>query len=126
MSKNIPYTVGFVADPSFGAGLSELALRMHVWVIDSPENKATAQSFWKQHPEQSTKVGLTTFTPSGHPAEQDLFDQLDTIEEHHPGFNCFEIFGVPMSDRIRTVLTEVGFSQFSSTTQGFKAEKSSS
>jgi hypothetical protein len=57
-----PYTVTIVVDREFGDLLAELSRDMHVWVCDTPSNRAAAERIWGDHPRYDLESGVTTFT----------------------------------------------------------------
>ncbi|WP_321894208.1 hypothetical protein, partial [Burkholderia cenocepacia] len=54
---------------------------------------------------------------------------LDSVDDHHnsrsgdPGYSILEVYGIPLTNRLQSVLVELGFSAFTSMDYGFCARK---
>src|ERR1051326_5017409 len=64
--------VTLVLDSNFGERLSELASGSHVWLLETPQNKAAAIKYWARHPEREVEKGITTFKSS---ADSSILDK---------------------------------------------------
>jgi hypothetical protein len=125
---NADYCVFVVVDGEFGSRLSELVQGGPVWIIDSPANRTAAQKIWTEHPEYSELDGVTVFRPvEGYSREDALIYELGTIDLHHgahaanPPYTVIEVLGTPVSERIKTELSQFGFNEFRGTAAGFRA-----
>ena len=125
-----PYAVYVVVDPQFGERLRLLPTDIPVWIVDTPINKPVAQLLWKERPQLNHLTGITTYTYSETASPEDNFlKELDMIDLHHgqysanPPYTIIEVFGTPLSDKIKLLLAEYGFHQFSSTDDGFVATR---
>jgi hypothetical protein len=132
MSEN-PYAVYVVVDPYFGERLSSLPIGAPVWIVSSPVNRPVAERLWKERPAPTHLAGITTYGYSADASsEENLLNELSTIDLHHgpysanPPYSTIEVFGTPLSDKISVALTDYGFNQFSSTTDGFVATRKTS
>ena len=79
-------------------------------------------------PNHLTEITGLTFDPSLSAKEQ-LLAELDTIDLHHgPSstkrpYTELEVIGCPLSDRIRTALSELGFTNFEEKNHGTLADR---
>ena len=125
-----PYQVSIVLDRCYGDRLATLALNGPVWIIDTPDNKAAAQSCWKQNPAASHLEGITTFDWSGNaPPEEILIGYLDTIELHHGEYSApapysiLQVIGATRTPQVVAELAEYGFNHLEDTPEGFRATR---
>ena len=109
-----------------------LADRVHVWVVESPENTTATEAYWASAAAgsgSSIESGITKFTPSGETAEDWCVDVIDSLDLHHngyshePGYTALEVYGVAPSARIAAVYSEYGFTEFQETESSFVARK---
>jgi hypothetical protein len=112
------YRVGLVVDPSFGVRLEELARRMHVWVVRSPDNEPVVRRIWDAlQGENSLESGATLFGSDTESREKACEGIVGTIEEHHgedshdPAVNAIEVFGVAPTASIREAFATYGFDE---------------
>jgi hypothetical protein len=123
------HEVAVVVDPAFGERVSQLAARVHVWIIDTPENKAAAEALWREcSGPHSIERGATTFSASRtDPPDEVVIYMLDTIDLHHgeyshvPPWSVLEVFGANPTPRLVAALAELGFSKVAPTPDGFKS-----
>src|SRR5689334_20076494 len=81
------YVVAIVVDPSFGEGLHALVGHMPIWVVDTPPNRAAAETYWRTHPGEP-HTGITTFrVDSTKGPEEWCADILGTVIEHHDAYS---------------------------------------
>jgi hypothetical protein len=118
------YTVGIVVDATFGERIHSLVHKMPVWIVDTPINRAAAESRWRQQPEDS----VTTFkVNSGDSPEDWCAGVLGTVIEHHgeyshfPPVSSLEIIGAQPVDSLVATFAEHGFPKVRSTPDGFRA-----
>ncbi|HGO6129737.1 TPA: hypothetical protein ACK3RK_008363 [Burkholderia cepacia] len=126
-------TVALIVDPDFGARIQEVATRVrHTWVVATPANIAVAEQIWRASPNPSrlnTEGGVTTFIQYGVDQESWFDAILNSVDEHHnchsydPGYSILEVYGITLTERLRSALVEFGFSVFSPTDSGFCARK---
>ena len=120
--------VAIVARPDFSAELPSLAGRMHVWVIDTPENKRAVELIWSSQSYRSGPIELTTF--KGDP-ENNVVGILETVEDHHseyaqPGpYDELIVIGQRLTPEARAECEDFGFTQFEETEEGFRALRGS-
>jgi hypothetical protein len=128
---NAPYCVFVVLDGEYGTRLSELVVTGPVWILDTPTNRAAAQSFWNAFPDHDELDGVTVFTSkNSDSAEATFICEIGTIDIHHnarsadPPYTVLEIIGSSLSEKIETELSRYGFNEFLTTSDGFRAERS--
>jgi hypothetical protein len=79
--------------------------------------------------EYDIESGVTTFPPRGAEPEGwciSVIADLDMPHNHYshdPEYTVLEVYGVPLSQRIRERLEECGFVRFDKTSSGFIARK---
>ncbi|HWW83709.1 MAG TPA: hypothetical protein VNZ26_08920 [Vicinamibacterales bacterium] len=122
------YTVGIVVDAAFGDRLLDLALRMPVWIVDTPANRASAETYWRTNPGRSHTEGVTTFKCELSCAPEEwCAGVLSDIDLHHgqyshvPPYSVVEVFGSSLTEKLRTAFNGYGFAVFSEHPDGFRA-----
>jgi hypothetical protein len=125
-----PYSVFVVLDGEYGMRLSQLIVKGPVWIVDTPTNRAAAQSFWNAFPDRDHLDGVTVFTSkNGDSVEAMFLCEINTIDMHHnaysadPPYTVLEVIGTSLSEKITTELSRYGFNEFLTTSQGFRAER---
>jgi hypothetical protein len=125
------YRVAVVLELDFSDRLSDLAVRMPVWIVDTPVNRAAAKKAWTQRPGLSHTEGITTFTVDlASSAETRLSGVLADVDLHHgeyshdPAYSVIEVFGAALTPQIRGALAAYGFDEFVERVGGFVARKS--
>ncbi|MBR8393472.1 hypothetical protein [Burkholderia cenocepacia] len=126
-------TVALIVDPDFSARIPEVVARVrHTWVVATPANVAVAEQIWKASPNSpglNTQGGVTTFIQYGADRESWCSAILDSVDTHHnsytgdPGYSILEVYGIPPTSRLQSVLVELGFSVFTAMDYGFCARK---
>jgi len=123
------HTVALVVHPDFGKDLVLLAKEIHVWLVDTPKNRAATIPIWKeQGGEYSLEHGVTLFNASGD-AEPDevAASMIGTIDEHHgqysqtPPCGCIRVYGCGASARLVEALAEYGYTAIIRSEEGFSA-----
>ncbi len=127
---DVPYSVFVVLDGEYGTRLAELIVKGPVWIVDTPTNRAAAQSFWNAFPDRDHLDGVTVFKPKGNGSTEATFiSEIDTIDMHHnaysadPPYTVLEVIGTSLSEKVKTELSEYGFDEFLTTSEGFRAER---
>ncbi len=118
------YTVGIIVTSGHNEKIFALADNFHIWVIKTPDYQTIADEFWKFNKETSLNKGITTFNFSpDDSAEKVCLEILNTIDEHHYGWNEVITIGVELSNAIKKGLKSIGFSNFQEIDDGFKGHK---
>ena len=128
--SDAPYCVFVVLDGEYGTRLSELIMKGPIWIVDTPTNRAAAEIFWAASLDRKQSDGVTLFKSKniGFP-ETILLANLYTIDLHHnsysadPPYTVLEVIGTSLSEKIKTELSEYGFNEFFTTSEGFRAER---
>ena len=117
LQKNHDHKVIIVVDPSYGGQLVDLSKRVHVWAIDTPENRAVTEKIWKEMEQSqgghSLESGITLFQGENTSPEESCLGILGAVNEHHgvyshdPPWNRLEVIGAGLTDEIRTVLEKI-------------------
>ncbi|MFN0053938.1 MAG: hypothetical protein ACKV0T_17300 [Planctomycetales bacterium] len=123
------HVVAVVLDPVFGDRLLALAVRVHVWIIDTPVNMASARLLPRDADGgYSLEYGATTFSANETiPPDKIVAGIIGTIELHHgeyshtPPMSVLEVFGADPTPRLMTALADYGFSKTAPIDGGFKA-----
>jgi hypothetical protein len=126
-------TIALVIDPDFGTAVGDIAAGVaHTWIVDSDENCAAAEQIWQASAKplgHMAQNGITTFRRYGTNRESWCESVLDLIEDHHDrcrgnaGYSALEVYGTALTNRLRSAFAENGFSAFTVTDFGFRAEK---
>jgi hypothetical protein len=122
------YTVGIMVDPGFGERVHSLALKMPVWIVDTPVNRAAAESHWRQQPDKDPANGITTFKVDPAASPEDWCAGVPgTVIEHHgeyshdPPVSSLEVIGAQAAASLIATLAEYGFAKVRSRPDGFRA-----
>jgi hypothetical protein len=100
-----------------GVRLDDLARSGHVWIADTPGNRAAAQSRW-----DAGLRDVTTFRVSEPIApENDVHGILDQVLLHHPHAREIRVIGCGPNEQLRRGLEEGGFTIVAQDDQGFSA-----
>ncbi len=122
--------VALVLEPEYGGKLAPLAAASHVWVVDTPANRAAASEYWARNPGYSVASGITTFKSSESASRlETCLGILATVDLHHgayssnPPYSELEVIGVPLTDEAKSVVQGLGFERFETTPAGFRATR---
>jgi hypothetical protein len=116
--------VALVVDRAFGGRLYELARDRHVWIVDTVANRPLIERARKTSDADGDPLGpgVTSFAPElDESAEAAVERILDDVVEHHREPAEIAVYGARLSDRLREVFEERGFTTFRSTPDGFVA-----
>jgi hypothetical protein len=122
------YAVGIVVDPDFGDRLVPLASRLHVWIVDTPPNRAAAERVWAADAAYSLERGVTTFrVDEGATREEWCIAVLPDVHDHHgahahdPPYGAIEVYGAAPSAALRAAFAEWGLAGIEEVPGGFRA-----
>lgn len=122
------YAVGIVVDPDFGERLRTVAERIHTWVVDSPTNRAVAETIWRVMPSHDLERGVTAFRVDPHQTRAEwCLDILPVVVEHHgqfshePPVSVLEIHGTERTPKLAERLAALGFEDIETTATGLMA-----
>ena len=121
--------VALVLDPDYGDKLTSLADVSHVWVIDTPSNRAVASEYWAQNPTYQAELGITTFNSENKSRLESCLNILEAVDTHHgphssdPPYSVIEVIGLPLTDDAKAAIEGLGFETFETTVEGFRATR---
>lgn len=109
------HKVAIVVEPDFGDRLAELSRRLHVWVCDTPANRAAARSIWGDDPIYDLESGVTTFEFAPEASRPEVVAAiLGDIDLHHgefshdPPWSVIEIIGCSSTDSLAAAFAAFG------------------
>lgn len=123
------HSVGLVVDRNFGRRLLNIADRLHVWIVESPENRLAAEEVWSRTVERSLERGATIFSHGSESPDVIAAGVLSNIELHHgeyghtPPVSRLEIHGASRTAGLVAALQELGFVLFEDFPGGFMASR---
>jgi len=123
--------VAVVADPRLASRVEDLANKVHVWAVRSPDTEAIAL----RHGTKNTRTqdadplasGVTLFNGGSSGPEDDCVGIIDVVEEHHgeyshdPPLSAVEVLGAAPTERLRGEFHSLGFTRIEPTAEGFVA-----
>jgi hypothetical protein len=122
--------VVIIVSSEFAPKLDELVLSSHVWAVRTPATEEAARRIWDDHPPQRTDplASRLTLFKAGEDAEDNLLSVLDEVELHHgiagghiPPMIAVRVFGTKLTDAICEAFSSLGFTRFTSSSDGFVA-----
>lgn len=124
--------VALVVDRAFGDRLNALATRLHVWVIDTPTNKAAVETIRREtSAAPSLERGATTFAADADARPEGIVaSMLASIDLHHgqdghsPPWSFLEVYGAPLTPTLIAALAQFGFRKMYGIPDGFQAWRS--
>ena len=123
--------VYLVVDRSFGQRLTALAKVGHVWAVASAVNSPVIQAFWQDdRADKEAELmgpGITAFQEMyvGEPKERLCARLSEELDIHHgegsghAPWHEIEVFGVTLTDELRTRFGDLGGQTFVPTPEGF-------
>jgi hypothetical protein len=120
-----------ILDADLGNRLGQVWHGQPVWIVMSPVNEPAIRSLWASHSKQDHLSGITGLQFDKNMAAEDRFvAELDTIDLHHGPYSTntpytiLDVIGAQLTGGIREALSELGFTDFTETAEGFSAERS--
>ena len=121
-----PHKIAIVVNKDFGEKLIELSKRLHVWICDSENNLPFVKQVWSQDKKYSIESGVTKFDVSDNDSAEDIFvNILDDVDLHHgefshePPWSIIEVYGVSVTQRIKSELSRYEEGRFEILEDGF-------
>ena len=116
--------VSLVVDRAYSPGLESLVNSGPVWIVDTEVNRKAAE----ECRQLDSKVDVTTFKTLEDDSPSEICKGiLPTLDLHHGeysgGYSVLEVIGVKLSNDLRVAIEELGFSNFESTAEGFRASR---
>lgn len=124
------HRVGLVVDRHFGAQINPIARVFHVWVVESPDNTPVIYEIWRSNENDTSRdpleSGVTSFQAGERDSPEDMcLEIIHTIDEHHgeyshdPPWIEIEVFGVKLTEVIRSAFDAIGGNSYMETDSGF-------
>ncbi|HEV8366910.1 MAG TPA: hypothetical protein VGQ39_03075 [Pyrinomonadaceae bacterium] len=120
--------VALVLEPEYGERLIGLAAGSHVWVVNTPTNRAAATEYWSRNPGHRVETGITTFKYAEEASRLETYlGILDRLDLHHaeyssnPPYSELEVIGLPLTKKAKLAARDLGFVRFEQTAEGFRA-----
>lgn len=113
--------VAIVLERDYSAALEKLAFHTPVWMVDTPENRASAEEAWRTAVEWP-HISVTLFRDIENRTKDEwrtLLDQI-TLQER---FDTIEVIGADLTLPARSALLDVGLTRFEETQKGFRAKR---
>ena len=89
------------------------------WLIESPANRRIARQAWDTG---STHPNSSVFKGPSSPSAQDLFDEVEDIDLHHPGWTEIVVIGLEPTAELTSLLEAEGRS-ITRTPEGFSVRR---
>jgi hypothetical protein len=115
----------------FGQRLRPLYVRLPVWIVDTPANRAVAEELLKESPlpaDPTEPGGVTLFTiDPGQSSDQWAAEIVPVIDLHHgamshfPPYTVLEFIGVSPTPLLRQALAAYDLMSISQSPDGFVA-----
>lgn len=125
-----PHKVAIVVDREFSNQLSGLASTMHVWVCDTPSNRAAAGAIWDDDPNYDLESGVTTFDFSTEAsATENVNAVLGEVDLHHgeyshdPPWSVIQVFGCMPNENLTAAFALFGAKIFLTGPDTFEARR---
>lgn len=123
-------TVAIIVDHHAGALIAELADRVHIWAIETPDNRGGIEAIWARRTKTPDELGVTVFHFDPSPPDQVVSHYLSTIDMHHDSYSqspewCrAEVYGARLTPEFLADFQSHGFDEFEDTPTGFVATRS--
>jgi hypothetical protein len=124
------HRVAIVVDPNFGDRLIALSRRLHVWVCDTPANRAVASSIWGNDPTYDLESGITTFHFAADSSAAEIVDAvLGDVDLHHganshdPPWSVIKVIGCSPTEALTAAFSSFGAEIVSTAPDVFEARR---
>jgi hypothetical protein len=122
-------TVAIVLDAGFGMRLRELAARMPVWIVDTPDNRAAIESEWTRRRRDGAEREVTVFRMiEGLSPAEHIAALARTVDRHHgpsaqsPPFEMLVVIGAAVDAVATAALASIGGEAPVPTDDGFTVQ----
>ena len=103
--------VTLVFDRSYGAQALEQAERGALWLVRSPQNSAVIRELWARGPSPLPNSPTLFNEVHGELTQEDVAHMIVTVDEHHPGWQTFEVIGYQPTPFLLDTLQELAGSE---------------
>jgi hypothetical protein len=111
--------VTLVVDPEFGEQAKTRFTVGPLWVVDSPSNTAVIKELWAAGKRHDANYPTYFNAVAGRSPEDSAAALIDTVDQHHPNWQTFEVIGAEPTGRLLGVLREYGDGSAERTPTGF-------
>ena len=122
-----PKTVAVIVECDGAERIAALADRVHVWAIDTPENRRKAEAVWRRRVGNQHELSMTLFPFDPVAPDQIVLDVLESIDLHHgefsqsPAWSRAKVYGALPTPSLTTELHRFGFFHIDEIDGGFVA-----
>jgi hypothetical protein len=117
--------VALVLHPDYRDRLRDLAFRLPVWIVDTPENRAAVEDlahFALEWPH----VSMTLVRASTAPAAEEWSSLVSQLElQQGRALEIIEVIGASLSAAARAAFESAGFRGITETSESFRAKRTS-
>lgn len=117
--------VALVLNPDYRDRLRDLAFRLPVWIVDTPENRAAVDdlaSFALEWPH----VSMTLVRASAAPAAEEWSSLVSQLElQQGRALEIIEVIGAKFSAVARSAFWSAGFREITEMAESFRAKRTS-
>lgn len=114
--RSDPLTVAIIADREASERIPELANQVHVWAVDTADNRRAAERVWRRR-EGAGRMTVFLFN-EGSP-DRIVANTLEAIDLHHgersqvPPWSRARVFGASPTHLLLSEFRRIGFDVFS-------------
>ena len=117
-----------MVDRDYGPRLELLMASGRVWIVDTELNRKAALDHWLLNPDPNPEAVVTTFNALPTDSASEIcIAILPMLDLHHGeysgGYDVLDVIGVELNEEIRVAVEELGFREFVSTAEGFRASR---
>jgi hypothetical protein len=117
----MPRNIAIVFDSDFSQQLEKLAFRAPVWLVDTPQNRAAAETV-NHAAVEWPHISVTIFRPL-ESTKEDWRSLLEQITLRERTLEAVDVIGAPLTLVARAALAESGLARFDETESGFRARR---
>jgi hypothetical protein len=111
--------VTLVVDLEFGQRAKAQSMLGPLWVIQSPQNTPIIRELWATENSRFPDSPTLFDAVAGRSPEESAVEFIETVDEHHPGWQTFEIIGVRPSAKLLDALHRCAMGSIRETRTGF-------
>jgi len=127
--RSDPLTVAIIAEREASERILELADQVHVWAVDTTDNRRAAEKVWRRREAQG-ELSMTVFLFDEGSPDRIVANALEAIDLHHdersqvPPWSRALVFGAAPTPLLLSAFRRIGFDVFSKQDGGFRASRS--
>jgi len=130
--RSDPLTVAIIAEREASERILELTDQVHVWAVDTADNRRAAESVWRRREGVQGELSMTVFLFDEGSPDRIVANALDAIDLHHdersqvPPWSRALVFSAAPTPLLLSEFRRIGFDVFSEQEGGFSASRSKS